>query len=64
VNDVHDEWQTETINDYDTAMYIAQVQADSIRQAGEDLELNCPMAGSILNAHEQVAIGTNWRETH
>jgi DNA polymerase-1 len=64
VNDVHDEWQTETINDYDTAMYIAQVQADSIRQAGEDLELNCPMAGSILNAHEQMAIGTNWRETH
>jgi DNA polymerase-1 len=64
VNWVHDEWQTETVNDYDTALYIAQTQADSIRQAGEDLGLRCPMAGSILNAHEKIAINVNWRETH
>lgn len=64
VNYVHDEWQTETINDLNTAKYIATVQADSIRIVGEQLNLNCPMAGSILNAHEQLAIGSNWRDTH
>ncbi len=64
VNFVHDEWQTETINDLDTAKYIATVQADCIRIVGEELELKCPMAGSILNAHETLAIGRNWRETH
>lgn len=64
VNFVHDEWQTETINDLDVAKYIATTQSESIRIVGEELELKCPMAGSILNAHEQIAIGRNWRETH
>ena len=64
VNFVHDEWQTETINDLDVAKYIAQVQADSIRIVGEELGLKCPMAGSVLNSHEELAIGRTWRETH
>lgn len=64
VNFVHDEWQTETVNDLETAKYIADVQADSIRIVGEELGLKCPMAGSILNSHEELAIGPNWRVTH
>jgi DNA polymerase-1 len=64
VNFVHDEWQTETLNDMDLAMYIANVQAESIKEVGLELNLRCPMAGSILGAHEAVAIGRNWRETH
>lgn len=64
VNFVHDEWQTETINDYSLATYIAEIQADSIRIVGEELGLRCPMAGSILNGHEKLAISTNWRDTH
>jgi DNA polymerase-1 len=64
VNYVHDEWQTETIIDMQLARYIADVQMNSIKQVGEDLGLRCPMAGSILSAHETIAIGNNWRETH
>jgi DNA polymerase-1 len=64
VNYVHDEWQTETIKDMQLARYIADVQMNSIKQVGEDLGLRCPMAGSILSAHETIAIGNNWRETH
>lgn len=64
VNFVHDEWQTETVNDLDTAKYIANVQAESIKLVGEELGLKCPMAGAILNAHEKLAISTNWRDTH
>ena len=55
LNMVHDEWQTET--DPSVAEYVAQVQKDSIRQAGEMLDLRCPLAGSS-------SIGTNWMETH
>lgn len=64
VNFVHDEWQTETINDYDTAMFIAKTQADALREVGEELKLRCPLAGSILNGHGKVAIGSTWMDTH
>lgn len=64
VNFVHDEWQTETVNDMEIAKYVATTQADSIRQVGVDLGLRCPFAGSILNAHGKLAIGSNWMETH
>lgn len=64
VNFVHDEWQTEVENDYQLAMHVANVQAESIREVGELLKLRCPMAGSILNTHKKIAIGRNWSETH
>ena len=56
VNFVHDEWQTE-VPDRDIAEYVAQVQKDAIRQAGEDLGLRCPMSGSS-------DIGLTWHDTH
>ena len=55
VNFVHDEWQT--LARPDEAEYVAKVQKDSIRIAGEMLNLRCPMAGS-------AAIGKNWEQTH
>lgn len=67
---VHDEFQTETINNMDTAMYIASVQAEAIKNAGIYYNLNCPMAGSILSKRKDIngnklpAIGSNWLETH
>lgn len=64
VNFVHDEWQTETVNDITVARYIASVQAESLRIVGEQLELNCPLAGSTINSHKQETIGTNWYQTH
>lgn len=64
VNLVHDEWQNQVDADYDTALYVANVMADSIRQAGEDFNLRCPMAGSILGGHGKIAIGRTWYETH
>lgn len=57
VNDVHDEWQTEVENDRELAEYVKQVQINSIVQAGEELEVKCPLAGS-------GNIGNNWLETH
>lgn len=64
VNFVHDEWQTEADSDLDTCKKIAQVQADSIRIVGESLSLRCPMAGSFLNSHKDLAIAGNWSLTH
>ena len=64
VNFVHDEWQTEVEKDYELALRVAKIQADSIRQVAEDLNLRCPFEGSILNQHKQIAIGYNWSETH
>lgn len=57
VDDVHDEWQTEINGDRDLAEYVAKVQMDSIVQAGVQLGVKCPLAGSYK-------IGTNWSETH
>jgi DNA polymerase-1 len=64
VNFVHDEWQTETVNDIDVATHIAKTQADAIREVGERLGLRCPLAGSIMNSYKKLAIGSNWSETH
>lgn len=64
VNFVHDEWQTETTDDRSIAQFIAKTQAESLRITGEELGLNCPLAGSTLNAHKQETIGTNWYQTH
>lgn len=54
---VHDEWQTETIDDLETAEYIKQVQMNAIVQTGLDLSLKCPLSASGV-------IGLNWKETH
>lgn len=64
VNFVHDEFQIETLEDLEIAKYVGTVVADAIRQAGEDLNLRCPMAGSVLNSHGQLAVGKSWLETH
>jgi len=64
VNFVHDEWQTEVEGDESVALLVANTQANAIKEAGELFKLRCPMAGSIMNAHKQVAIGKHWGETH
>lgn len=65
VNFVHDEWQTETPNNMEIALKIAKLQADSLREVGEDLKLKCPLAGSYWNDdHQDYTIGTNWYSTH
>lgn len=56
VNFVHDEWVTE-VPDKDAAEYVMVIQKDAIRQAGEDLNLLCPMSGS-------GSIGLNWKDVH
>jgi DNA polymerase I len=55
VNDVHDEWQTETLPEY--AQMVAHIQEESIRIVGEKLGLNCKLAG-------KAKIGYNWKDTH
>lgn len=65
VNMVHDEWQTECPNNMEVALRIAQMQADSLREVGEDLKLNCPLAGSYWNDDDKdYTIATNWSKTH
>ena len=54
---VHDEWQTRTIDDEDVANFVGMTQADSIRWAGEELGLKCPLAGKYI-------IGYNWAQCH
>jgi len=62
---VHDEWQTETVNNMDIAVQIAKTQADSLREVGEIYKLNCPLAGSYWNDDlNDYTIGTNWKVTH
>lgn len=56
VNFVHDEWQTEA-KTREEAEYIGEVQRWSLEQAGKDLNLLIPLAGS-------TNIGKNWMETH
>ncbi len=65
VNFVHDEWQTEVNNNMDLALLVAKSQADALREVGEELNLNCPLAGSFWNDdHHDYTIGTNWYQTH
>lgn len=65
VNFVHDEWQTETPNNMEIALKIAKLQADSLREVGEELGLKCPLAGSYYNDDlKDYTIGTNWKVTH
>lgn len=56
---VHDEWQTRVLDGLpdDVYQHIGKVQADSIRWAGEELGLKCPLAGSFK-------IGFNWKDCH
>lgn len=65
VNFVHDEWQTETPNNMEIAIKVAKLQADSLRIVGEQLKLNCPLAGSYWNDDlNDYTIGNNWSVTH
>lgn len=65
VNFVHDEWQTETPNNMAIAVELAKLQADSLRIVGEQLGLNCPLAGSYWNDDlNDYTIGNNWSVTH
>lgn len=52
---VHDEWQTEVLEPH--ADQLGQLQVQSIRDAGEAFDLNCPLDG-------EYKIGGNWAETH
>lgn len=65
VNFVHDEWQTECPNNMEIALRIARMQADSLREVGEELKLKCPLAGSYWNDDlNDYTIHTNWSKTH
>ena len=55
VANVHDEWQIEVRKDQ--AEQVGQLGVEAIREAGEILELKCPLDG-------EYKIGDNWSETH
>lgn len=65
VNFVHDEWQVECPNNMEVALTIAKMMADSLVEVGNDLKLNCPLAGSYWNDDlKDYTIDTNWSKTH
>jgi DNA polymerase-1 len=65
VDMVHDEWQTECPNNLEIALRIANMQADSLREVGEELKLRCPLAGSYWSKkYKDYTIDTNWSKTH
>ena len=55
VANVHDEWQIEVREDQ--AEQVGQLGVEAIREAGEILELKCPLDG-------EYKIGDDWSETH
>lgn len=55
VANIHDEFQIQTKEQH--AATIGQLAAESIRSAGELLEVRCPLSGSF-------SVGANWAETH
>lgn len=64
VDIVHDEYQLEVPNK-EIGLEVCKIVADSIKWAGEELKLNCPMAGSFYDEdHKRHTIGNNWYETH
>ncbi len=56
-NFVHDEWQTETIDDDEVAEEIARIQIESIRVQAQELNMNCPLDGNRK-------FGCSWLDTH
>lgn len=65
VDIVHDEFQWETANNMDEALFVAKANADSIKEAGEYYNLACPLSGSYYNKKKKdYTIATNWRYTH
>lgn len=55
VANVHDEWQIECKEaDAET---VGQYGVESIRQAGVEFKMNCPLEG-------EFKVGNNWKETH
>jgi len=65
VNFVHDEWQVECPNNMETALHIADLMAQSLKDVGSDLNLRCPLAGSYWNDElKDYTIHTNWSKTH
>jgi hypothetical protein len=65
VNLVHDEWQTETPNRMETALWVAECKSRALRKVGEELGLKCPLSGSYFNDDiKDYTIGTNWAVTH
>lgn len=57
VDFVHDEWQTIVYGGKPEAVRLGQLQRQALEDAGHDLGLYCPIAGSTI-------IGHNWKETH
>ncbi len=65
VDFIHDEWQIEGPNDVGIMLEIAKMVANSLIEVGEELKLNCPLAGSYFNDDiKDYTIGTNWYQTH
>lgn len=56
VDFVHDEWVCECPNE-EEAKYLGKLQVEAIEEVGEELGLNCALAG-------EYKIGKNWLEVH
>jgi DNA polymerase I-like protein with 3'-5' exonuclease and polymerase domains len=55
VANVHDEWQIEV--EEDKAEEVGKLGVDSIAEAGQVLNMRCPLTG-------EYNVGNNWKETH
>lgn len=64
VNFVHDEFQTETLDNKEIAGYVARVQMEALREVGDELGLRCPIAGSNLSQTGKLSMGYTWSDTH
>jgi len=55
INDVHDEWVT--IARREDAEEVGRVQCESLKEIGQELNLNCPLAG-------ETKTGRTWYDVH
>lgn len=61
---VHDEWQNECPNNYDTCEAVAKLECQSLVDVGTEFGLNCPLAGSFTSDDGKPTFGRNWYQTH
>lgn len=61
VNFVHDEWQTEIIDDQEIVELIAHYQVNSFQTVGEQLGLKCKLAGEAKGVDTPAYC---WKDTH
>jgi DNA polymerase-1 len=64
INFVHDEFQIMIPDDNDLANEISTIVCNTFPVVGEELNMNCPLAGTIKVQKDGFIGGYSWKDTH